>query len=670
MCAKNFTFTDIPKAYSCDWTKALNLVRSLTQVGLRRPHGLNAINNSVSSIGYDFPSFLNFYDESKTMISRSIGGSDGQALLKRYATMLSSIRADSYADIALEERAKLQRLDVLMRNIVEQSFDGILAFDENGVLRTINEAACKLFRSSRHELIGLHLTTLFPDVHSFCRSAYTDQDDLEGDGSRLEGWARRLDSTTCPIELSLRKISYDQENWLIAIVRDITVLKSHEDKLRHLALHDALTGLPNRLLLKDRMAQSLRTARRSGEPVTLAIIDLDRFKEVNDTLGHQVGDALLVDVAKRLVESVRDCDTVARLGGDEFAILLPQQDGVCSAHDVAERIVSAIHEPFSVPGCVALEVGVSLGLADFPNDADESSKLMQFADIAMYNAKRYGTAIERYDPTKDSTSIRTLVLSGALRQAVEGGQLFLAYQPKLDLATGEIKSFEALTRWRHPDLGLIPPEEFVPQAEQSGNIIPFTRWTIEQTINCMIRWTKERLDCGLAMNLSPRSLHSQEVLSYLEELLARSQLSPSRITLELTETAVMIDPEGAISRLRRLHELGLRLSIDDFGTGYSSLSLLRQLPLDEIKIDKSFIENMMLNAQDRVILASTIDLAHNLGSQAVAEGVETEAQMETLRSLGCDVIQGYLVAEPIFSDDLAAWLLETRWPVTKLHHAA
>ena len=506
------------------------------------------------------------------MISSSTTGSGGQALLQRYATMLTSIRADGYANIALQQRAKLQRLDGLMRNIVEQSFDGIMAFDDKGFLRTTNEAACELFRGSSDQLAGQHLTTLFPDINTFRRPVHADAGDQEDLGSRLEGWARRLDASTCPVELALRKISSVQENWLITIVRDITVLKAHEEKLRHLALHDALTDLPNRLLLQDRLSQTLRAAQRSGEPVTLAVLDLDRFKEVNDTLGHQVGDALLVDVAKRLVDCVRDCDTVARLGGDEFAVLLPRQDGACPAHDVARRIVTAIHRPFSVAGCIALEVGVSIGLAMFPDDARDDSKLMQCADIAMYSAKRRGTAIERYDPAKDSNSIRTLVLSGGLRQAIEQKQLFLVSQPKLDLATDEIKSFEILTRWRHPDHGLIPPDEFIPQAEQSGNIIPFTCWTLEQTIDCMAAWTEQGFDLSLALNLSPRSLHSKEVLSFLEKLLKTSKLLPSRITLELTETAVMLDPEGAMARLRKLHELGLRLSIDDFGTGYSSLS--------------------------------------------------------------------------------------------------
>ncbi len=590
--------------------------------------------------------------------------------MQRYAAMHASSRADDYADMALEQRAKLQRLDLLMRTIVEQSFDGIMTFDQKGFVRTANEAACRIFRGSAKEIVGQHLKVLLPDFSNFRRSAYADPEDPEGDGGRVEGLARRLDETTCPVELALRKIPIGQETWLMAILRDITVVKVHESKLRHLALHDGLTGLPNRLLLKDRLDQTLRAARRSDQPVTLAILDLDRFKEVNDTLGHQVGDALLVDVAKRLVECVRNGDTVARLGGDEFAILLPQQDGACSAHDVAKRIVTAIHQPFSISGCIALEVGVSLGIAVFPDDADSESKLMQCADVAMYDAKRNATSIERYDPAKDINSIRTLVLSGGLRQAMENDQLFLVLQPKLDLPSGEIKSFELLTRWRHPDHGLIPPDEFVPQAEQSGNIIPFTSWTLERTLDCLATWQGEEFDLSLALNLSPRSLHSKEILSFMEELLVTSRISPAQITLELTETAVMLDPDSAMTSLRKLHDLGLRLSIDDFGTGYSSLSLLRQLPLSEIKIDKSFIKNMIANPQDKVIVASTISLAHNLGLEVVAEGVETKAQMTALEELNCDVIQGYLVAEPIAYDDLAEWARTSPWPLRKLRHAA
>ncbi len=591
-------------------------------------------------------------------------------MLQGYASMLASRRAEDHVHIALDQRAKLQQLDLLMRSIVEQSFDGIMAFDEHGFVRTANEAACHLFRGSQEELLGLHLKVLLPDFSAFQRSMHADPAGSEGSDSRLEGLACRLDKTTCPIELALRKISIGRENWLIAILRDITVAKAHEGKLRHLALHDTLTGLPNRLLLKDRLDQGLRAARRAKEPLTLAILDLDRFKEVNDTLGHQVGDALLIDVAKRLVDCVRDGDTVARLGGDEFAVLLPRQDGACSAHDVAKRIVAAIHKPFPIASCIALEIGVSVGLAMFPEDADSESKLMQCADVAMYDAKRSATAIERYDPAKDINSIRTLILSGGLRQAMECEHLFLVFQPKLDLRSNEIKSFEVLTRWHHPDHGLIPPDEFVPQAEQSGNIVPFTRWTLERTLDCLTKWQNENFDLNLALNLSPRSLHSKEILAFMEELLVTSRISPAQITLELTETAVMLDPDGALANLKKLHDLGMRLSIDDFGTGYSSLSLLRQLPLHEIKIDKSFVENMTTNPQDQVIVGSTVNLAHNLGLEVVAEGVETKTQMAALQALGCDVIQGFLIAEPIPGDALVDWTKAAPWPLRKLCAAA
>ncbi len=602
---------------------------------------------------------------------QSPGKRSGQrTLLQRYASMLANRRAETYEHLALDQRSKLQELDLLMHNIVEQSFDGILTFDQRGFLRTTNEAACRLFAGRREDLEGCHLNTLLPDLSSFKKSLHADAREAGDGNSRLEGIARRLDETPFPIEVAMRRISMGSEFWLMVTLRDITTAKAHESKLRHLALHDTLTGLPNRLLLKDRLDHALRRARRADEPLTLAILDLDRFKEVNDTLGHQVGDALLIDVARRLVDNVRDGDTVARLGGDEFAIILPQGKGAGTPYEVAERIVAAVHQPFTIEGCPSLEVGVSIGLARFPDDADGESKLMQCADVAMYDAKHNATSIERYDPAKDINSIRTLVLSGGLRQAIELEQLFLVYQPKLDLRTGEIKSFEVLTRWLHPEHGMISPDEFVPQAEQSGNIIPFTRWTLEQTLYQQSQWLDEAFDVNLALNLSPRSLHSKEILSLIEDLVSASRMNPRQLTLELTETAVMLDPGGAMMNLKRLHDLGVRLSIDDFGTGYSSLSLLRQLPLNEIKIDKSFVENMIGNPQDRVIVASTISLAHNLGLDVVAEGVETDEQLSLLRSLACDTIQGFLLAEPLPREALAAWTKEAAWPLKRLTSAA
>ncbi|MGI9418905.1 MAG: putative bifunctional diguanylate cyclase/phosphodiesterase [Geminicoccaceae bacterium] len=602
------------------------------------------------------------------MTRRSQTGVGGNTLLQRYTSMLASRRAEHYVGVALEQRSKLQQLDRLMGTVVEQSFDGIMTFDHRGLVRTVNEAACRLFRSSREELVGLHVNVLLPDLKSFSPSAHAAPAD--GPAKRLEGFVCRPDKSTCPVELAIRRISIGGQGWAMAILRDITAAKAHEAKLRHLAMHDALTDLPNRLLLKDRLDQALRAARRSGEPLNLAILDLDRFKEVNDTLGHQVGDALLIMVAKRLTDCVREGDTVARLGGDEFAILLPQRKDGHGAREVAERIRTALHKPFALAGCISLEIGASIGLALFPDDADTGSKLMQCADVAMYAAKRQTSGVERYDPAKDLNSIRTLVLSGGLRQAIEHDQLRLVYQPKLDLRSETIRSFEVLARWDHPEHGMIPPDEFVPQAEESGNVVPFTCWTLERTVECLGRLQEQGMAFSLAVNLSPRSLHSNEILTFVETLLNESDIQPSAITLELTETAVMLDPSGAVAKLEKLRALGLRLSIDDFGTGYSSLSLLRRLPLDEIKIDRSFIEGMSGNPQDRVIVRSTIDLAHNLGLEVVAEGVESRSQMKVLKELGCDIIQGFLVSEPIDSQHLSEWTTRAPWPLGRVSSAA
>lgn len=599
-----------------------------------------------------------------SLLQRSGDGS----LLQRYTTMLADRRAEHYVGIALDQRAKLQQLDRLMSTVVQHSFDGIITFDQQGVVRTANEAACSLFRCSHHELIGLHMKALMPDLRAFRPSVHA----APGDDptKRLEGFVCRPDQSTCPVELALRKISINGESWAMAILRDITSAKAHEAKLQHLAMHDSLTGLPNRLLLKDRLDQALRAALRSRRSLNLAILDLNRFKEVNDTLGHQVGDALLILVAKRLTDCVREGDTVARLGGDEFAVLLPQQDAGCTVADVAERIRASLREPFSLAGCVSMEIGVSIGLAVYPDDAETGSRLMQCADVAMYDAKRHATGIERYDPTKDLNSIRTLVLSGGLRQAIDNDQLSLVFQPKLDLRSQTIRSFEVLSRWSHPDHGLIPPDEFIPQAEESGNIVPFTRWTLARTVECLDQFKKQGLTVSFALNLSPRSLHSKEIQAFIIALIREADVSPSDITLELTETAVMLDPDGAAASLEQLHALGLRLSIDDFGTGYSSLSLLRRLPLHEIKIDKSFVENMTTCSQDQVIVSSTIDLAHNLGLEVVAEGVETRAQMEVLSDLGCDIIQGFLVAEPIHGHRLFDWAAKAPWPLEQVPSAA
>jgi diguanylate cyclase (GGDEF)-like protein/PAS domain S-box-containing protein len=592
------------------------------------------------------------------MLLRSATGPTGPSLLVRYGADLARIVDRGQAELAIAHGVKLQKVDALMRNIVQLSFDGILSVRADGRIDTANEAALRMFCGRPGELVGRHLLELFPDLQRYRRIGRVRPG---ASGARLEGMARRQDGTAFPVELSLRPTTVHEERLLIAIVRDITFAKAQESRLRHQAVHDALTGLPNRVLLKDRLTQALRGAAREGKPLALLLLDLDRFKEINDTLGHHVGDLLLEHFAQRLYGCIRESDTIARLGGDEFAILLPAESDVERAWALSDRIVRAVQQPFEVAPSLRLEVGVSIGISMFPEHADDQARLLQCADVAMYAAKQSADAVQIYDRKKDHNTIRHLTLSGALRQAIEGGELSFDFQPKLDLLGGTIRSVEALARWRHPAQGAILPDEFIPHAEQTGLIQPFTRWSFDAALAQLAAWQSAGVDISIAVNLSTRSLHDEKLPETMAILLRKWQVEPGRLTLELTESAVMLDPDGAQRNLYRLHDLGIRLSIDDFGTGYSSLSHLQRLPLHELKIDKSFVVHMIDNDNDLVIVRSTIDLAHNLGLRVVAEGIESEQQLATLRELGCDLGQGFFVAEPLPIEQLTLWFDQAPW---------
>jgi diguanylate cyclase (GGDEF)-like protein/PAS domain S-box-containing protein len=591
------------------------------------------------------------------MLLRPAGGLPSSSLMGRYGDELARIADRGQAELALAHGLKLQKLDALMRNIVQQSFDGILSVGAAGRIDTANQAALRMFGCRSADLVGRHMLQLFPDLPHYRPLEAT----RGGRGARLEGMARRHDGGAFPVEVSLRPTVVQDQRLLIAIVRDITAAKAQERRLRHQAVHDSLTGLPNRLLLKDRLAQALRSAARAAQPLALLLVDLDRFKEVNDTLGHHFGDLLLVHFARRLQDCIRESDTIARLGGDEFAILLPAASAVERAWSVSGRIVQAVQRPFEVAQGLRLEVGVSIGIAMFPEHADDQARLLQCADVAMYAAKKGAGPVQLYDREKDRNTIRHLTLSGALREAIEGGQLSFDFQPKLDLLAGTIRSVEALARWRHPAQGAILPDEFIPHAEQTGLIQPFTRWSFDAALAQLAEWRDAGLDISVAVNLSTRSLHDEKLPETIASLLRKWRVDPGLLTLELTESAVMLDPDGAQRNLFRLHELGLSLSIDDFGTGYSSLSHLQRLPLHELKIDKSFVNQMIDNDNDLVIVRSTIDLAHNLGLNVVAEGIESEQHLAILQELGCDLGQGFFVSHPLPVERLTAWFEESPW---------
>jgi diguanylate cyclase (GGDEF)-like protein len=425
-----------------------------------------------------------------------------------------------------------------------------------------------------------------------------------------------------------------------------------ERRITHLAYHDALTDLPNRVLLHDRLAQATRVAHREGASLALLLLDLNGFKEINDTLGHHAGDLVLQSVAARIRSTLRDADTVARLGGDEFAVVLPLTD-VDGALLTAEKVVHEIEQP-----CVVehhpLTVRVSLGIACFPAHGASAEALLQKADVAMYVAKTDRTGVAVYAASRDHHSHRRLAFISDLRRGIDESRFFLEYQPMLHLRTNHVVGVEALVRWNHPQQGRVLPGEFIDLAEQTGLINPLTTLVLETAIR---EWAplQRTPPIGVAVNLSLRALQDPRLPQRIESMLSAYDVPPTILALEITENILMTDPARSMECLKRLHDMGVRLVIDDFGTGYSSLSYLRRLPVDELKIDRSFVSGLDSGLDD-VIVKSTIDLAHNLGLTVVAEGVESEEVQTRLVAMGCDAAQGTFISEPRKASAMAEWM--------------
>ena len=424
------------------------------------------------------------------------------------------------------------------------------------------------------------------------------------------------------------------------------------EEVLHQALHDALTGLPNRTLFNQRVQRAIAAARSEKAHAAVMLIDLNRFKEVNDTLGHHNGDLLLQDFSRRLQNSLRPGDTVARLGGDEFAIVIPTVEGASGAERVVTRILRALDEPFALHE-LTLDVDAAIGVALYPEHGDDPATLLQRADVAMYAAKGTLSGYEVYSAENDRYSPRRLALVSELRSAASRGELRVHYQPKSELRTGRITGLEALIRWEHPRYGNVSPDEFIPIAEQTGSIRPLTSFVLEEALTQCGLWRRSGLDLDMAVNLSVRSLLDSDLPAEIAALLKETGVPPGSLTLELTESSMMSDPVRTADVLERLHDLGTRISIDDYGTGYSSLSYLRRLPVDEMKIDKSFVQSMGQDGDEEVIVRSTVDLGHNLGLRVVAEGVESEADWARLAALGCDSAQGYYLSKPIPASEVA-----------------
>jgi diguanylate cyclase (GGDEF)-like protein/PAS domain S-box-containing protein len=565
----------------------------------------------------------------------------------------------------------------LYASVFTNASEGMIITDSESRIAAINPAFTSITGYAIGDVIGHTPAILASGVHD--RSFYTRMwEQLSTTGQWAgEIWNRRKDESVYAEWLSISAVGDDPSNpdHYIGIFSDVTDRKEAEARIQHLAHHDALTGLPNRLLMNDRINQAIHRARRHGEKFALLFIDLDRFKLINDTLGHEVGDALLVQVAERCHQVVRESDTVSRQGGDEFVVLLAGLTTAQDARHIAQKLTKALSRPYLLDNH-ELAVTASLGIAMYPGDGESASALMRNADAAMYRAKSEGrNRFEFYSSELETASLGMLLMENQLRGALSRKELKLFYQPKVDARTGECASLEALLRWEHPELGLVLPNRFITTAEETGLIAPIGAWVIGEACRQLREWIDAGLDAPrIAVNLSAHQFASQDVEAVVSSALRTHGIPPDLLELELTETMLMRNPKRTAELLRRLRSIGLTMSIDDFGTGYSSLGYLHMFPVQELKIDASFVHDIQPNGGRGKIAKAIIALAHELGLRVVAEGVETSYQHEFLSAHGCDQLQGYRFSRPVPADEITTFFGPSQvldhWPTGTAHHPA
>ncbi|UMR32200.1 EAL domain-containing protein [Massilia sp. MB5] len=568
------------------------------------------------------------------------------ALLGALLLLISGERAQIQAQVR-DSTARLQEREARLQAILDKAADAILTLASDGRLVSANAAAGRLFGYPAELMQGLELERLLPLDEG--HSAATLLRAIAGGAShehQASGW--RSDGSSFPLAISVSEVELPDETLFVAILHDLTEQHRAQERIYRLAHHDPLTGLDNRLSLNLRLDQLLAQTRRAGGSAAVMFLDLDRFKKINDTHGHQVGDLLLVAVANRLRELMREIDTIARLGGDEFIVVTSGTVTPEAAGAIAVRIVEALSQPYSLQG-LTVHSGASVGLAMFPSDGDDGGTLLRHADTAMYAAKTQGRGnFQFFSPAMNRATHERLLLENRLWQGLEQQEFELYLQAQIDLSSRHVIGAEALLRWHHPELGMVAPDRFIPIAEESGLILALGDWVLQEAVGLLQRWRSAGLGhLRLAVNLSARQCHGGGLLPLLDRLLADSGIDPALLELEITESAAMQDPERSRELLRELRARGIKVAIDDFGTGYSSLSYLKLFEIDRIKIDRGFVKDIESDPNDAVIVAATIALAHSLGLEVIAEGVETEAQSDFLRNKRCDEAQGYLFARPL-----------------------
>jgi len=552
---------------------------------------------------------------------------------------------------------------------IEQSPSGTVILDTSGKIQYANAKYCEINNLSQQQLHG--------ETPVFLNPQHTSITELNNIWSKIKNgnvwrgefcnqdkkgnfhWDRAIIS---PLRNNLHSITH-----YIATLEDITTEKEQRETIQHIAMHDVLTNLPNRTLFNDRLSQAIINAKRESEELAVYLLDIQNFKEINNALGHLTGDVILREISRRLGMEInkKNGQVLARMGSDEFLIFSPDT-GKDKANALAKKISQQLQQYFKVENR-KIELIVNIGYTIYPQHCDTHEKLINCAEVAMYAAKENKCLIKEYEHTLDYGKLKRLELSSNFRQAAEQDQFILYYQPQINFKTKEITNVEALIRWLHPQHGMIPPDDFIELAEQSGHISLITDWVIKNSFLQLAIWHKDHHKIGLSINISAHDIQNKDILNTIEAELKRNNLDPTFITIEITEGSIMLYTNETAAALCKVSELGIQISVDDFGTGYSSLQYLKQMPVNEMKIDKSFVMHMTLNDNDAVIVRSTIDLAHNLGLKVVAEGIEDQDTADILEILGCDFGQGYHIAKPMSRDEFYNWLKNYKNQIKHYH---
>jgi len=595
---------------------------------------------------------------------------DAQGLLTHFIGVTRDITERKHTEQQLlSSKESLRESDLHNQTILDNIVDGVITINAQGRMESFNKAASTIFGYAPEEVLGRNVAMLMPQTHGSHHDGYLQHFQRTGE-ARVIGKPRELegqhrDGSVFSMSLSVSQIARSGQPIFIGIARDITQHRQDMEKIRRLAFYDPLTGLPNRRLLMDRVKQGMVTSHRTGQHGAVMFLDLDHFKRLNDTLGHDVGDVLLQQVAERLKHCVREGDSVARLGGDEFVMLLGAlsiytHEAAVQAETVANKILGALGQPYELLGHTYTSTP-SIGIVVFMEDQETMDELLKKADVAMYQAKAAGrNTVRFFDPAMQAAAAAHAELEKDMRRDLVQHEFVLHYQIQVD-NTGVAMGAEALVRWNHAKFGLMAPAHFIPLAEETGMILPLGQWVLETACTQLVEWARqpETAQWTMAVNVSASQFAEADFVATVAEALQKTAANPRRLKLELTESMLVDDVEDIILKMNEIKAQGVGFSLDDFGTGYSSLSYLKRLPLDQLKIDQSFVRDVLTDPNDAVIARTVIALGHSLGLTVLAEGVETAAQRDFLADLGCDAFQGFYFGNPVPAGELTRLTSQT-----------